>query len=313
MIFDEAIKQMGEKVERMYENISDEQRARAAEIRIRAGYPPSLTLDSGETVTFGVENVTPEQVDDAFVNLCGHSVYSHEKELSEGFVTVKGGHRAGFGGRAVYDGNRLATIRDISSVNLRIARQVVGCSDLIRRKAFEKGVCGLLLVGAPSSGKTTVLRDIARALSESGHRVTVCDERGEIAAVWGHTPQFRLGRCCDVLTGFEKRDAVIRAVRCLSPQTVICDELGNGDDAAALCEAVNAGVNVIASVHASDEKELLKRPQCLKILETGAFEKVVFLSGKHDEDKKIKIRNTGELFEDSCGADIDILRLFDGS
>lgn len=309
--FDNALSQMGVQALKLFESVSESDRASALEIRLRSGTPPSITDRLGKTLNFGNSAVTAEQIEDVFMHLCGHSVYSHTYELSRGFLTVKGGHRAGFGGRAVYDGDKLIGIREISSINVRIAREVVGCSKTLVDLAFDKGLCGLLVAGIPSSGKTTQLRDIARWISESGKRVTVCDERGEIAAVHNCVSPFRLGNCCDILTGFPKAEAIFRAVRCLNPCAVVCDELGGNDEVLALCEAVNTGVKIIASVHASGEEELMKRPQCLKLLETGAFSKIVFLPEYYMQTDKIKVKDTGDLIENYRSSDDYYMRSAD--
>jgi len=295
--FDNALCTMGAQIQKLFSVMPEEDKRSACEIRLRTGIPPSITDSSGRTISYGNERLTPYQVEEAFMHLCGHSVYSHTQELRNGFITVKGGHRAGFGARAVYDGDRLTGIREISSINLRIAREVIGCSTQLTDRVFCGGLCGLLVVGVPSSGKTTQLRDIARYLSESGRRVTVCDERGEIAAMCGCVSPFRLGRCCDVLTGFAKAEAMLGAVGCLNPQAIICDEIGSGEEVSALCEAVNAGACVIASVHASHEEELMKRPQCVKLLKTGAFKRVAFLPKKYLYDEEIKVKDAGDLIE----------------
>ena len=300
--FDEALLEMGKDIAGLYNAMPEADRLQAQEIRLRSGSPPSITDSNGISISYGSRNVSVYEIESAFVSLCGHSVYSHTEELKNGYLTVKGGHRAGFGCRAVYDNDGLLSIREISSINLRIAREIIGCSNQLAEKLFYDGLCGVLIVGAPSSGKTTILRDIARYISESGSKVTICDERGEIAAVCDGVSQFRLGRCCDVLTGFSKAQAVLRAVRCLSPRAVVCDEIGNDEEADTLCDALNAGVEVIASVHAANEKEFLCRTQCLKMLMTGAFEKVVFLPRSYKDKEQIKIMKAGDLIENcsSC-------------
>lgn len=295
--FDEALLQMGKDIAELYKAVPEADRLQAQEIRLRSGNPPAITDANGSSISYGSRNVSVYEIESAFVSLCGHSVYSHTEELKNGYLTVKGGHRAGFGCRAVYDHDGLLSIREISSINLRIAREIVGCSNQIAEKVFADGLCGVLFAGAPSSGKTTILRDIARYISEAGSKVTICDERGEIAAVSDGVSKFRLGHCCDILSGFSKAQAVMRAIRCLSPRVVICDEIGNDNEAEALSDALNAGVEVIASVHAANEKEFISRPQCIKMIMTGAFEKIVFLPRSYKDKDQIKIMKAGDLIE----------------
>lgn len=243
----------------------------AYEVRIRAGAPLAVTLPEGQRFPFGDRPITAEQVGEAFMCLCGQSVYSRQDELAQGFVSVEGGHRAGIGGTAVTENGRIVSVRDISSINLRIAREYRGCSDRLTQLAFPDGrLCGLLLAGAPCSGKTTMLRDIARSLSErENRRIAVIDERGELR---------NAGTLCDILNGFPKAEGMLRAVRTLSPEAVICDEIGSAEEAKALTQCVCSGVAVIAAMHAGTLAELYSRPQARLLLGTGAFEKIALLS-----------------------------------
>lgn len=230
-------------------------------------------VDSQPLVVSSTKDVT-----DCFNVACGYSVYSHLNEIKEGFLTVKGGHRVGISGTAVVASGSIVNIRDISTVSLRMAREVKGCGEEAA-SLLVKSNGGLLICGSPCSGKTTVLRDVARILSSKHkYRVAVVDTRGEIAATSKGVNQMDLSMC-DVLDGYPRVNGIEQAVRTLSPNFVVCDELGNKEDASALMSAVNSGTRFVATVHASDKEELVNRKNINSILDTNAFDNIVFLKG----------------------------------
>ena len=209
---------------------------------------------------------------------CDYSVYARQRELREGFLTLRGGHRLGVCGTAVQQEGEVVNVRDLSSLNLRVAREHRGCAGKILSDVCQtRG--GLLLCGAPCSGKTTLLRDLARLLSLQGLNVSLIDERGELAATCSGEPQNDVG-FCDVFDGYPKAQAVQQALRCMSPDIIVCDEIGGASDAAAVRQCLNSGVRVIATAHAANERELSARPVLREILGSGAFETIVFLRGR---------------------------------
>ena len=212
--------------------------------------------------------------------LCNFSIYSYQNQIKEGFITLKGGHRVGISGTAVINNNEIINISDISSINFRISREVLGCSDRIFDK-FGLDIGGTLIIGPPSSGKTTILRDIARKLSTSFEadkliKVSIIDERREIAASYQGVPQRDIG-FSDVLTGFPKAEGIIRAIRTLSPRIIICDEIGNNEDAEAIKKSLNSGVGIIASIHAKSTDEMANSFRIKNILSSGAIKRAILL------------------------------------
>ncbi|MCL2108463.1 MAG: hypothetical protein FWH20_03845 [Oscillospiraceae bacterium] len=202
--------------------------------------------------------VTAEHLRDLIQIFCDYSIHSYARQISEGFITLEGGHRAGFCGTAVMnssDKNKVETVRDISSINLRIAREFPGCSDrLFELLPLESLKC-LLIIGKPLSAKTTVLRDLARNISRT-HKVTVIDERGELAAKSRGVITADLGANTDVLDGFPKRGGFMTALRALSPDFIICDEIaGDGESVA---ECLNSGVSLIMTAHCGSVEEAIR-------------------------------------------------------
>ncbi len=274
----------------------------AQEIRLRVNRPAAVVcrgktwyLTRGGSLTDlpcgDLLTVSRSQLDEVFARLCDYSVYAHRREIAHGYITLRGGHRAGICGTAVASDGRVTNVRDISSVNLRIAREHRGCAEAVFR-AVDNG--GMLLCGPPCSGKTTVLRDLARLLSQSdGQNVSLIDERGELAACCRGEPQNDVG-LCDVFDGYPKAAAMEQALRAMAPATILCDEIGGEEDAAAVAQCVNSGVRLIATAHAADERELYGRAALRQVLATGAFSTLVFLKGRERAGQIATVVRAGE-------------------
>lgn len=226
-----------------------------AEIRIRVGRPAVCVNIFGE-MRICSDPFSAEETAEFFAQICRYSVHSFQDEIARGFVTLDGGHRVGISGTAVRENGKIAFIKDVSGLNIRVAHQVVGCSDEIYERFFSNGLCSLLIAGKPLSGKTTVLRDLARRLGES-RRVTVIDSRNEISASVHGMPSLDVGLNTDVLCGCGKSEGIMIALRSLSPEVIICDEIAH--DEAAVEQALFCGVKVIAAAHAGNLAELDRR------------------------------------------------------
>ena len=239
--------------------------------------------------------VTERNMFETFQNICNYSVYSRQNEINNGYITLKGGHRAGVCGTAVLNDNKIVNIKDITSINIRIAREIIGCSkDILSSVDVRKGV---LICGAPCSGKTTIIRDIARQLSYEC-KVSVIDERNELSSNVNGVFQNDMGMC-DVFDSYIKCDAIVQAVRSMAPDVIVCDEISTQKDVEALTYGLNSGVSFIATIHADNKQELLSRPIAQEILKSGAISTVVFLRSKKEAGQIKSFVRAKEIFGDT--------------
>lgn len=250
---------------------------------IRQGQAYSVT-DSGalaDPIQGGVP-VTGQVLDTVFRNLCAQSVHSFQDAIRQGFLPLAGGNRAGLCGTAVIRSGTTESVRDISGINLRIAAARTGCAAALASEIGDpRQTGGILIAGPPASGKTTVLRDLARIYGDS-IRICILDERGELAAVRNGIPQFQVGAQTDIFDCYPKTDAIAAAVRVMNPELLICDELGGDAEADALFHSVHTGVTLIASAHAADLQTLLLRPHIRRLTDAGFFRRGFLLgTGEH--------------------------------
>ena len=252
-------------------------REQAEEIRLRSGREPALLLPEGERGFAPWHRVEPGELMRVLDRASGCSLHSVQDELRRGFITAAGGVRIGICGTGVGAGGREG-IRDISSLAIRIPRQVEGVGEkaINALRPFTQSV---LILSPPGGGKTTFLRELIRLSSAAGRRVAVCDERGEIAGMWQGRAQFDLGPGADILTGVDKAEGVMMLLRAMNPQIIAIDELSAPEDAEAAEKAANCGSVIFATAHAAGVEQMKRRRVYARLLETGIFEKAVVISG----------------------------------
>lgn len=243
-----------------------------------------FVLPSGSLIRFaenGVLGTSHSLLQTCFESVCGYSVHSVSTQIANGFVPMPGGHRAGICGTAYQDSSGKLCIKNITSIHIRIARTELCACDNRLQTLLKEPVIGIMIAGAPSSGKTTILRAAAGELSRLGRKTAVIDERFELAPVNETGFSEKQPAHCDILSGYPRHIGMQHALRALSPDVIICDEIGTQQDVEAIAAAANAGVGLIVTIHANGYAALRRRPQYRKLIETGAFTHIVFLKGRN--------------------------------
>jgi len=228
------------------------------EIRFRAGRPAMLYYGD-KTLILKKESFGIKDIEKLLGNFCRNSLYAYCDDIKQGFITIPGGHRIGISGRAVYANGNLLNITSYSGVNIRIAREYKNSADACIKYIEErKRIFNTIIISPPGGGKTTLLRDIARRLGEN-HKVTIVDERSEIAAQDMGVPQFDVGLQTDVLDGFTKTEGILHALRSLSPDVIITDEIGTKDDILAIESILKGGCKIVTSIHGYNLDEIKQK------------------------------------------------------
>lgn len=257
------------------------------EIRLRLGLPLILQYrdgtfflnDKGQTVLIG-ENlftVTKQDIEEAVELISHSSLYAHENDIKNGYITISGGNRVGIAGNAILKDNHVSSLKDISALNYRIAHEIIGSSDRLMDIITDVNrIKSTLIISPPECGKTTLLRDIIRNISNMKLKVSVIDERCEITASFNGHSGYDLGYCCDILTGAPKDEGMLMMLRSMSPHVIATDELGTAEDILAVKKIVNSGVSVVATIHGQNESQLRKRTDISQLLDF--FECFIVLS-----------------------------------
>lgn len=258
------------------------QRAAAEEIRLRAGRAPTVTLPEGEVTISRSMTLTPEELRTTLELATQASVHTALEQVRRGFVTIRGGHRIGLCGTAVIKDGKLCNLREISSLNIRIARQITGIGEKVVEELRRGGeLPSVLILAPPGAGKTTLLRDMIRCLSDGGVgpplRVAVSDERGELGALWRGTPQFDLGARTDVMDGCGKAEGLMLLLRGMNPQVMAMDEVTAPEDIQALESAAGCGVKLLATAHGRTVEDLKRRPLYARLMEMRIFQRVLLI------------------------------------
>ena len=264
------------------------------EIRLRTGKPLFLVYAGGERCLKikGQEPylVTGQDLKETLEYVSGYSLYACEDEIRQGYISVQGGHRVGVAGKVILDGNHIRGMKYISCINVRLAHEVVGCADQVMPYIRKKDwVAHTLIVSPPRGGKTTLLRDIIRQLSNGeekkkmpGVTVGVVDERSELAGSYQGVPQNDLGMRTDVLDGCPKAEGMEMLIRSMSPAVVAVDELGRKEDFKAVESVIHSGCKVIATAHGNSIEDVIHQPYFERLVRRRVFERYIFLDkGEH--------------------------------
>ena len=246
------------------------------EIRMRIGQPLTVMIDGEEQILPLKERahiVTKEEIKETIEYMSRYSLYAYENELRQGFLTLEGGHRVGVAGKVIVDRGKVKNIQYISSLNIRIAHEVIGCADeLIPYITKNKKVCHTLIISPPRCGKTTLLRDLIRS---------------EIGGCYMGIVQNNLGMRTDVLDCCPKAEGMIMLIRSMSPQVVAVDEIGTAEDIHAIEYAMQCGCKLIASVHGMDMEEAARKPVLGEMIRRKMFERYIVL-GNDGHPGKVK-------------------------
>lgn len=262
------------------------------EIRLRVGRPLFLVYAGGERflqIKRGEPYfVTRQDLKETLEYVCGYSLYAYEDEIRQGYISVQGGHRVGVTGKVLLNGDRIRGMKYISCINVRLAHEIQGCADKVMPYIrTEKWVANTLIISPPRCGKTTLLRDIIRQLSNGwantqGLTIGVVDERSELAGCYQGIPQNDLGMRTDVLDCCPKSEGMQMLVRSMSPDVVAVDELGCEEDFKAVNSVIHCGCKLIATAHGSCLEDVLDQPFFYKLMGEKVFERYIILD-KNDQ------------------------------
>lgn len=269
---------------------------RLQEIRLRVWEPLLIIYDNREffvgesgrlnTSMNEVYIVTPEDIRNTLDFISQYSLYAYEDEIRQGFITIQGGHRVGIAGKVVMEEHGIKTIRHISFLNIRLSHQVKGCgTELLSQIEDDNGIKHTLIISPPRCGKTTLLRDLIRLLSDgtegkNGVTVGVVDERSEIGACYQGIPQNDLGKRTDILDCCPKAYGMLMLIRSMSPVVIAVDEIGSREDIEAIEYVINAGCTILATVHGNSIEDIRNKPVLRRLVEERIFDRYVVLNNK---------------------------------
>ncbi|MEG1929563.1 MAG: stage III sporulation protein AA [Anaerovorax sp.] len=282
--------EIGKKIESLPDNVLSSME----EIRIKTGKPIyilsrgieyKIESDSGK----GIEK---EMLQTIFSSILSYSVYAYQEELANGYVTIEGGHRVGICGRAVVENQKIKTIKDISSINIRRSREIIGVSDPCMRFVLKnkQELFNTIIVSPPKCGKTTLLRDMIRNISHVGLKVGLCDERSEISGTYNGKAHFNLGSRTDVLDGCPKEQGMMMLIRSMSPDVIATDEIGKKEDVQGLEAALCAGIHILTTIHGTHYEDLLNSG-IGSLVGENMFQRIIYLSNRPATGSILSIRD----------------------
>ncbi|QUH31043.1 stage III sporulation protein AA [Vallitalea guaymasensis] len=266
------------------------------EIRLRVNKPLIIRIDNKEyflnqdklvTSSKRAYIITEKDLKDTMEFISNYSLYAFEDELRNGYITVDGGHRVGLAGKVVVENNRVKTIKNITCINIRISHEIKGCANKVMPYIFQENrIYHTLIISPPRCGKTTLLRDIVRQLSDgvsdkTGITIGVVDERSEIGGCYRGIPQNDVGIRTDILDGCPKTEGMLMLIRSMSPEVIAVDEIGSSEDIEAIDFVINAGCKMICTVHGSSLVEVKNKPILEKLIDKNIIERFIVLESKN--------------------------------
>lgn len=274
------------------------------EIRVRNQRPMFLKIGQDELQSSCVINT--EEILEILQKICDNSIYTYQNQICKGYITIKGGHRIGITGNVVIKDGQVSNISHIYSLNFRIARQVLECSRPILKYILDiphNTIYNTIIISPPGRGKTTILRDLIRNLSDGileyhfkGVNVGVVDERGEIAAMYRGIPQNNIGKRTDVLDSISKDIGMKMLIRSMNPKIIVADEIGTKEDVEAIKYGVCSGVKGVFTAHGSGVKDIIQNPILGELYDLNLIEKVLLIDENrnvHLEYEKLEERRVG--------------------
>ena len=261
------------------------------EIRLRIGQPVTVLYQNEElilpTMYSEKKRLGKQEMKETIEHISNYSLYAYEHELKQGFITIEGGHRVGMAGQVIMEGGKIKNMKYISSINIRVSHEVLDCANKIFPYiTYNKQMYHTLIISPPRCGKTTLLRDVIRQISDGnrwikGCTVGVVDERSELGGCYLGVIQNNLGMRTDILDRCPKADDMIMLIRSMAPQVVAVDEIGAKEDVHAIEYAMHCGCKMLATAHGDSMEEICKKPIFEKLIREKRFERYVILSNRY--------------------------------